>query len=75
MLRALTCCLLACCALAACTPEPPEKERPPEPQATLSQDAQDTAAPEDPIERARAVQEELDDADQRQREAIEESGG
>ena len=57
--------------LAACgPPDPPEKERKPEPQATQLGEATDS-----PIERARQVQPELEQAEERQRQAIEESGG
>jgi hypothetical protein len=77
MQPSLLCALLACALLAGCSPEPPEKERPPEPQAAQAPATTDTtaAASQDPIERARAVQDTLDEADQRQREAIDDSGG
>jgi hypothetical protein len=81
MPRSLPCGLLLVGVLTACSPEPPEKERPPEPQAAQVQDAgraigaTDTTMPQDPVERARAVQDTLDEADQRQREAVGESGG
>ncbi|QSX78816.1 hypothetical protein [Agrilutibacter solisilvae] len=65
--------LLLCCALAACSkPEPIDKERKPEPQAAHVEAA---AAPQTPIDRAKSVQDELDAADQRQRDAIEDAGG
>ena len=52
--------LLPCCALllvAACSkPHPPEKERPPEPQAALAH------AIQAPIDKARSVQETVDEA-------------
>ena len=56
--------LLLCCALAACSK--------PEPQAAHVEAA---AAPQTPIDRAKSVQDELDAADQRQRDAIEDAGG
>ncbi len=51
---------------AACSkPEPPEKERPPEPQATELRDAI-----QQPIDRARAVDAQVQDAAAQQRAAI-----
>lgn len=51
---------------AACSkPEPPEKERPPEPQATELRDAI-----QQPIDRAKAVEGEVQDAAAQQRAAI-----
>jgi hypothetical protein len=79
MLRRLLPGLLACALLAACSPEAPEKERKPEPQAVRPQ-VQSTepaglATPQDPIERARAVDHAREAADQQQRAAIEQAGG
>lgn len=55
--------LLSC---AACSkPEPPEKERPPEPQATELSDAI-----QQPIDRAKAVDGQVQDAAAQQRAAI-----
>jgi len=71
----LPCALLACALLAGCMPEPPEKERPPEPKAAQAQRATDDTTVQDPVERARAVQDAVDEADQREREAIDASGG
>ena len=79
MRPSLSCALLACVLLAGCMPEPPDKERPPEPKAAQEQvdgekAAADEATVEDPVERARAAQDTLDEADQRDREAIDASG-
>ena len=74
MVRHLLCGLLACCALAACgKPEPPEKERKPEPQAARATEPDATIRT--PIDRAKAVDGQLEEAEDRRREAIEESGG
>lgn len=60
--------LLAC---AACSkPEPPEKERPPEPQATQLRDAI-----QQPIDRARAVEGQVQDAAAKQQAAIDAQAG
>ena len=78
MHSSLPCALLACVLLAGCTPEPPEKERPPEPKAAAVQAQaapEADAVPADPLEQARAVQGTVDEASQREREAIEDSGG
>lgn len=63
--------------LAACSrPEPPDKERPPEPQATTP--ARHTGlrdAIQAPQDKARAVEGAVDDAAKAQRAAIEAAGG
>ena len=74
MLRAVGCGLLAAMMLTACSPDPPEKERPPEPQAMRADEAPDDVTVS-PIDRARAVEDQVEQADQRQREAIDEAGG
>lgn len=59
------------CALAACAkPQPPDKERPVEPQATQMREAI-----ERPIEQARSTEHAVDEAAQQQRAAIEAAGG
>ncbi|MGJ7904365.1 hypothetical protein [Lysobacter sp. 1R34A] len=59
------------CALAACSkPQPPDKERPVEPQA-----AQMREAIERPIEQAKSTEHAVDEAAQQQRAAIEAAGG
>lgn len=56
---------------AACSqPEPPEKERPPEPQATELRDAI-----QQPIDRARAVDAQVQDVAAQQRAAIDAQTG
>lgn len=58
-------------ALAACSkPQPPEKERPVDPQATQMRDAIHK-----PLEQARDAQKTLDDGAQKTRDAIEAAGG
>jgi len=72
MLRLLLCCVLL--ALAACSkPQPPEKERPVDPQAQKATELHD--AIQAPIERAKAVDDQVEKADQAQRQAIEDAGG
>lgn len=87
MNRIPTCTLLALAtaiamalAMAACSrPEPPDTERPPEPQAVGTQVAAPAASLDDslhaPIDRAKAVEDTLQDAAQRQRDAIDAAGG
>lgn len=60
--------------LAACSkPQPPEKERPPEPQAEAHSGSRD--AIHAPLEQARAVETEVQHAADAQRAAIEAAGG
>lgn len=57
--------------LCACThPKAPEKERPVEPQATQLRDSIQA-----PIDKAKSVEKTLDDAANKQREAIDAAGG
>lgn len=66
-------CVLALAMLAGCRPAtPPEKERPPEPQATHTQLRDAIQAP---VERARAVEADTLQAAARHREAIEAATG
>ena len=71
--------LLACIALvsAACSrPGPPEKERPPEPQASApARHTELRDAIQAPQDKARAVEGAVDDAAKAQRKAIEAAGG
>ncbi len=63
--------LLAMAVLAACNaPTPPPTDRPPEPQATQLRDGIQA-----PLERARAVEGDVQDAADRQRAAIDAAGG
>ncbi|MEI2453396.1 hypothetical protein [Lysobacter firmicutimachus] len=58
-------------ALAGCTkPQPPDKERPVEPQATQLRDAI-----QQPIDQAKSSEDAVDQGAQRQRDAIEAAGG
>ncbi len=58
-------------ALAGCTkPQPPDKERPVEPQATQLRDAI-----QQPIDQAKGSEDAVDQGAQRQRDAIEAAGG
>ena len=59
--------------LAGCTPEPPDKERPPEPQATQHTQLRD--AIQAPLDRARQVEVDTQKAAQAQREAIDAATG
>lgn len=63
--------------LVACSrPEPPEKERPPEPQArTAERHTELRDAIQAPQDKARAVEGAVDDAAKAQRDAIEAAGG
>lgn len=66
MSRSLLCALMALALLAGCSkPKPPDKDRPPEPQATQLRDAMQA-----PIEQARQAQEEARKAAEEQRAAI-----
>ena len=71
--------LLTCAAVAACSkPQPPDKERPPEPQATAPAAEQHTElrdAIQAPIDKAKAVEATVDQAAEEQRKAIEAAGG
>ena len=58
--------------LVGCTPQPPEKERPPEPQA---QHTQLRDAIQAPLDRARQVEVDTHKAAQAQREAIDAATG
>lgn len=77
--RRLATALLACGALlvVACSrPEPPEKERPPEPQASAPERHTELRdAIQAPQDKARAVEAAVDDAAKAQRAAIEAAGG
>ena len=77
MLRPLLCCALLALAapmLSACSkPEPPEKERPPEPQAETNTELRD--AIQAPIDKARAVDDDVQKGADRERQAIEDAGG
>jgi len=64
--------LMALAVTAGCTPEPPEKERPPEPQA---QHTQLRDAIQAPIDRARQVEADTQKAAEAQREAIDAATG
>ncbi|KGM53439.1 hypothetical protein N799_11790 [Lysobacter arseniciresistens ZS79] len=64
--------LVAAAALVACKPTPPDPERPPEPQAA---NAELRDAMQAPVEKTRAVEEELRKAADAQRAAIEAAGG
>lgn len=71
MSRLLSCAMLALALLAGCSkPEPPEKERPVEPQATQLRDAMQA-----PLEQARAAQAEAKKAADAQRAAIDAAEG
>jgi hypothetical protein len=63
--------------LAACSrPEPPDKERPPEPQAAApARHTELRDAIQAPQDKARAVEGAVDDAAKAQRDAIEAAGG
>ncbi|KAF1712511.1 hypothetical protein CSC70_03080 [Pseudoxanthomonas kalamensis DSM 18571] len=66
--------LAAICALAGCQPEPPPLEQPPEPQATAAAKPANTElrdAIQAPQDKARAVEDTLQQADQKRREELE----
>ncbi len=65
-------CGAALLALAACKPAPPDPERPPEPQARHTELRDAIQAP---LDKARAVEDEVQEAAEAQRAAIEASGG
>ena len=68
--------VLAC--VACSKPEPPEKERPVEPQAEAVRDADSTElrdAIREPIEKAEGVEDAVLEAAEKQREAIEAAAG
>jgi hypothetical protein len=66
--------LAATFALAACNePVPPDKQDPPEPQAPQATELRD--AIQAPIDKARAVDTQVKDAAQQQRDAIEAQAG
>jgi hypothetical protein len=70
--------LLAACALAACSkPEPPEKERPPEPKASSEpRHTELRDAIQAPIDRAKSVEKTtLDAADKQRAEIDAQTGG
>lgn len=69
MTRVFAAIAIACCA--ACSPPPkPPSGQPPEPQATQLRDAIQA-----PIDKARAVEGQVQDAADAQRKAIEDAGG
>lgn len=69
MFRMFAIATVACCA--ACSPPPkPPTDQPPEPQATQLRDAIQA-----PIDKAKAVEGQLQDAADAQRKAIEAAGG
>jgi hypothetical protein len=71
--RALALGLAALAALAACRPEPPPTEQPPEPQAQAHNDLRDAIrAPQD---KARATEQTLQDAADRQKAAVDAAEG
>ena len=65
--------LVALALLAGCTPQPPEKERPPEPQAAQHTQLRD--AFKAPLDRARQVEVDTQKAAEAQREAIDAATG
>ena len=73
MLRTLPCCVLLL--LAACTPEPPEKDRPPEPQAARQAHTGLRDAIQAPLDKARDVEGQLQKDKDAQDAAIEAAGG
>lgn len=64
--------LLALLALTACKPTPPDPERPVEPQARHTELQE---AIQQPLDNARAVEDDLQEAADAQRAAIEAAGG
>lgn len=70
MKRTLACCVVLLAALAACSkPQPPEKERPPVPQAAQHTELRD--AIQAPLDKARNVEADMQKAADAQRAAIE----
>jgi len=73
MLRLLLCCMAL--ALTACSkPQPPDKERPVEPQAYKA-NTELRDAIHAPIDKAKAVDNQVEKATEEQRQAIEAAGG
>ena len=73
MLRPLLCCALL--SLTACSPpEPPEKEHPPEPQAAQAHTELRDAI-QAPLDKAKAVEDQLQEDKDAQNAAIEAAGG
>ena len=71
MMRAWICVIAATALLAGCSrPKPPEKDRPVEPQATQLRDAIQA-----PMEKARQVEGDVQEAADQQRAEIEAQGG
>jgi len=71
MLRKLLMAMTVMALLAGCSkPQPPEKERPVEPQATQLRDAINA-----PLDKAKNVQKELQEANERERAAIDAQEG
>jgi hypothetical protein len=74
MFRTALCCT-ALTLLAACNPQPPDKEQPPEPQAETEQATGLRDGIQAPIEKARQVEADVQEAADAQRAAIEAAGG
>ena len=71
MVRTLLMGMVMTALLAGCSkPKPPEKERPVEPQATQLRDAIN-----EPLDKAKNVDKQVEDAAEAQRKAIEAAGG
>lgn len=70
MIRSLALCAGLVLLVACSKPRPPDKERPPEPQATQLRDAMDR-----PVDAARDVQKAAENAARAQDAAIEAAGG
>ena len=71
MVRTLLMGMMMTALLAGCSkPKPPEKERPVEPQATQLRDAIN-----EPLDKAKNVDKQVQDAAEAQRKAIEAAGG
>ena len=73
MVRPLLCCALLLFAAACSKPQPPEKERPVDPQAQGHTELRD--AIQAPIEKAKKVEDTTQDAKEAQDAAIEAQGG
>ncbi|QQP95266.1 hypothetical protein [Lysobacter enzymogenes] len=70
-LAAALACAVSIAAIAACSkPQPPEKERPVDPQATQMRDAI-----QKPIQEAKGVEHSVDQGAQQTRDAVEAQGG
>ena len=76
-LFAITAALMGALSLTACSkPEAPDKEQPPEPQASTRTDATELRdAIQAPIDKAEAAEQAVQDAADAQRDAIEAAGG